>query len=79
MRIYIYTMSSSPDGEGLFFDEPITEIKFMMKHESTRNALTHGRAAPHTREDQVQGSVGATCANVSIPNLHHRVRTTQQQ
>jgi len=30
----IYMMSSSPDGEGLLFDKPITEIEFMMKHES---------------------------------------------
>ena len=34
MRIYISTISSSPDGEGLLFDKPITEIEFMMKHES---------------------------------------------
>jgi hypothetical protein len=27
-------ISSSTDGKGLFFDEPITEIKIMMKHES---------------------------------------------
>jgi hypothetical protein len=34
MGIYSYMMSSSTDGEGLFFDEPISEIRFMMKHES---------------------------------------------
>ena len=34
MRIYIYMMSSSTDGKGLFPNEAITEIKFIMKHES---------------------------------------------
>ena len=34
MRLYNYMLSSSTDGKGLFFDGPITEIKFMMKHES---------------------------------------------
>lgn len=39
MRLYNHMMSSSTNGKGLSLDEPVTEIKFMMKDESMPDRL----------------------------------------